>query len=108
MMTYESKTGQKYKITPSHFLGNIADCFGYLFTIDGAGGEFRFIIRLPRDIALKKWKLSNRKEEEAALVDLGYALSKRELDRGNERDNAQITLPADLAKETLKKTLALI
>ena len=103
--TYEAANGKKYKVHASHFLGNFGDTYGYMFNISSENGEFSFMIRLPRNIALKKWKLPNRTEEEQALVLLGNALVKKELDKGNERHNTQILLTESMAKPTLEKTL---
>ncbi|MBI4971936.1 MAG: hypothetical protein HZC17_08930 [Candidatus Omnitrophica bacterium] len=103
--TYEAKSGKKYKINPSHFLGNSGDAYAYMFTIDGGSGEFNLIFRLPRAIALKKWKLANRTEEEKALVQLGSLMVKKELDHGNEQEAFRINFSESLAKDTLAKTL---
>ena len=103
--TYEAANGKKYKVNASNFLGNFGDTYGYMFNISSENGEFNFMVRLPRSIALKKWKLPSRTEEEHALVLIGNALVKKELDKGNERNNTQITLTESMAKPTLEKTL---
>lgn len=104
-IAYETQNGKKYKINADYFLGNIADCYGYMFKVTCEHAEFNFMVKLPRAVALKKWKLPNRTEEEKALLALGQALIKKELDRGNEKDGYQITLTESMAKETLEKTL---
>ena len=103
--TYEAKNGKKYKVLASHFLGNVGDTFGHMFTIVGPDGEFSFVVRVPRSLALKKWKLPNRTEEEKALILIGGVLVKKELDRGNEQDKYQINFAESSAKDTLHKTL---
>ena len=103
--TYEAKNGKKYKINASNFLGNFGDTYGHMFTVSGHDGEFQFMVRVPRNVMLKKWKLPNRTAEENALVQLGAILVKRELDRSNEQNGYKILFAESKAKDTLAKTL---
>jgi len=103
--TYDAKNGKKYKVSASHFLGNIGDSYGYLFTISTHSGAFEFVVRVSRDAMLKKWKLPNRTKEEETLIHLGGVLVKRELDRSNEQNGYKINFTDSMAKETLEKTL---
>ncbi|GEM_PF-2614630 len=103
--SYEAKTRKKYKINAANFLGNFGDNYGYLFTVSSHDGEFEFMVCVPRSIMLKKWKLPNRAAEESALVQLGLALIKRELDRSNEQNGYKILFNDSMAKENLHKTL---
>lgn len=103
--SYEAKNAKKYKVNASHFLGNVGDSYGFLFTIAGHDGEFEFMVLVPRDLMLKKWKLPNRAKEEEALIQLGSALVKKELDRSNEQTGYKINFTEAMAKSTLEKTL---
>lgn len=104
-VTYEAKNGKKYKINAANFLGNVADNYGFLFTVSSPNQAFEFTVRVPRSVMLKKWKLPNRAKEEEALAHLGYALVKRELDRSNEQTGYKINFMESMAKDTLEKTL---
>lgn len=103
--SYEAKNGKKYKINAANFLGNFGDTYGHTFIVSGNDGEFQFMVRVPRNVMLKKWKLPNRTAEEQALIQLGALLVKRELDRSNEENGFKILLSESMAKDTLAKTL---
>ncbi|MBI4397787.1 MAG: hypothetical protein HY586_01525 [Candidatus Omnitrophica bacterium] len=103
--SYEAKNGKTYKIHAAHFLGNVGNHFGYLMVMHSHEHEFEYTLLIPRDVLLKKWKLPNRTKEEDALIELGIALAKLELDKSNEQTGFKLMLPAHRIQDTLRKTL---
>ncbi len=103
--TFEASNGIKYKITAAHFLGNIANDFGFKFNVKTPEEVLSVMIRLPRDIATKKWKMKNREENENGLKELGFALIKKELNKNSIEDGQHIVVKPSIAKKTYKETL---
>jgi len=103
--SFKTVDGTNYKITAANFLGNIANDFGYSFTATHKDVELEYVIRLPREIASKKWNMTKREQNEKALEELGFALVKKQLNMGNEEDGKHIVITTKLAKKTVKETL---